>query len=260
MSRFKFINILDSIFICGSILLIVFALIQFFVGNYFLSLILAIVVSASLIFIFKVIKNKITGKKQLDETEKQETEMYFYNFALLSQNKQLNLIKKLIPASKNPIIKSHHIECDGKIILYSSMLKDMDKCSFIELIKNYLNTKKEIVIFAYKYSNDTTNLAHTLDKSIILLDKNNFYLLCKKYNINFEYKCKNNQKIKIKDLFINFFNKKHTKGFFFSGLLLIFTSFIIPFKNYYLFFGIILLIFSIICKTKKQEKIKEFEF
>lgn len=260
MSRFKAINILDTLFVCVSVLLIVFSLIQFFVGSFLLSLLLAIVVTASLIFIYKAIKNKINTKKQLNEKEKQDTELYFYNFALLPQNKQLAIIKKFVPSSKNPIIKSRHVECDGKIILFSSALKDMDKCSFIELAKSFLNTKKEIVIFAYNYSKETIDLAENLNNSLTLLDKNNFYLLCKNNNINFKNKNKNNPKIKIKDIFINFFNKKHAKGYFFSGLLLIFTSFIIPFKNYYLFFGIILLIFSIICRIKKQDVIKEFKF
>lgn len=260
MSRFKLINILDTIFVCISLFLIVFALIQFFVGNFLLSFALSIVVSFSIIFIYRYAKNKISGKKQLKAKEKQDTEIYYYNFALLNKSKQLNLIKQFIPSSKNPIIKSSHLECNGKIILYSPTLKDMDKCSFIELIKDHLNNKKEIVTFAYNYSNEVKELANNLDKKIILLDKNNFYLMCKNNKIIFKNKINNNEKIKIKDIFANFFNKKHSKGFFLSGFVLILTSFIIPFKNYYLFFGIILLIFSIICKTKKQVEIKDFEF
>lgn len=260
MSKFKFINILDLVFVCISTFLIVFALIQFFVGSFLLSAFLSVVVTFSILFIFRLTKNKICANKQLKLEEQQNAETYYYNFAFMSKTKQLELIKKFVPQAKNPTIKSSHVEYENKIILFSSTLNEMSKCEFIETIKNSLSTKKEIVVLAYSFSPEVKKIANTLNKKIVLLDKNNFYLFCKNINIKFENKYKNNEKIKIKDIFINFFNKKHAKGFFFSGFILILTSFIIPFKNYYLIYGSILLIFSIICKFKKQEIISEYKF
>ncbi len=260
MSKFKLINILDKVFVCFVLFLIVFALVQFFVGGFGLSLFLSLLVTASILCVFYFFKHKISSKKELAKSTAFEIENCYLNFSMMSKTQQLNLIKKFVPTDNCPIVKSNHIDCKNQIIVVIQSSKEIDKSSFIDCIKNCLGTQKEIVVFAHSYSSDTKEFAKMLNKKIVLLDKNNFYLLCKNNKIIFKNNFKNIEKIKLKDIFVNFFDKKHTKGFFFSGFVLIFTSFIIPFQNYYLFFGIILLIFSLICKVKKPAVVEEFKF
>lgn len=260
MSKFKLINILDKVFIAFTLFLILFALIQFFVGSFGLSLFLSLVVTASFLCVFHFVKRKIYNTKQAKQVATLEAESCYLNFAMMSTQRQLSLIKKFVPAEKCPVIKSGHIECKNQIVVVAPSSQELNKNAFVDCIKNCWSTKKEIVIFANSFSTDTIDFAKTLNKKIILLDKNNFYLLCENNKITFKNNFKNIEKIKFKDIFINFFDKKHAKGFFFSGFVLIFTSFIIPFKNYYLIFGIILLIFSLVCKIKKSPKFEEFKF
>ena len=57
-----------------------------------------------------------------------------------------------------------------------------------------------------------------------------------------------NLKPKFIDILKNFFTPNKSKQYFFCGLILIFSSIILPYHIYYIVFGSILLLFSIICK------------
>jgi len=59
-----------------------------------------------------------------------------------------------------------------------------------------------------------------------------------------------NKKIPLKNLLLGFFSRSKAKSYFLFGLILIFSSIILPFHRYYLIFGSVLLIFSIICKLE----------
>lgn len=260
MSRFKLVNIFDTIFVVFTLFLIIFSIIQFFVGNFWLSLLLSCITTFAFLFIYHTIKSHNRVKKEVAKITSEDIENCYSNFAMLTKCQQLNLIKKFIPVDKTPCIKSNKIITSNQIIEVSNNIKEVDKSSLIEIIKGDLSNKKEIVIVAYDYSQDAREFVKTLNTKMTLLDKNNFYLMCKQYKIMFKNTFKKAEKIKFKNIIKNFFHKKHAKGFFFSGFVLIFTGFIVPFKNYYLFFGVILLIFSLICKIKKQATIEEFKF
>ena len=59
-----------------------------------------------------------------------------------------------------------------------------------------------------------------------------------------------NERRNFKIIIKNFINPKKSKSYFLCGLVLIFSSLILPFKTYYLVFGSTLLILSIVCKLQ----------
>ena len=261
MSRFKLVNIIDSIFISFTLFLIVFSIIQFIVGDFALTLIFSILVTLSIIFVTRYLKGKKKLKTDLNTKTKLEIENYYLNFSLYSLQKQLKTILEFIPKEKSAEIKNNHIEYQNTVVIILNSLEEISKDELIYEIKNFLHRKLNIICLGYAFKKEAIELGKSINENITFLDKYDFYKLCINNNIKIENKIKIKQeKIKIKDIALNFFNKKHAKGFFFSGFILIFTSFIIPFRNYYLFFGIILLIFSLICRLKKSEQIKDFNF
>ncbi len=59
------------------------------------------------------------------------------------------------------------------------------------------------------------------------------------------------EKLTFKFILKNLFTPQKTKPFFLCGLVLIFSSIILPFRTYYLIFGSLFLILSLVCKLRK---------
>ncbi|MBQ7797567.1 MAG: hypothetical protein IJ371_00405, partial [Clostridia bacterium] len=64
MSRFKFINILDTIFISVAIFLIAFAWLQFFIKNLILSLFASTIVAIAIIMLIRWLKTRKYNNNQ----------------------------------------------------------------------------------------------------------------------------------------------------------------------------------------------------
>ena len=91
----------------------------------------------------------------------------------------------------------------------------------------------------------------TLAFSILLITKEKLFIdYFSKYQIYPDESKINTSitKLKFKDILNGLFIPEKAKSYFFCGLILIFSSIILPYHLYYIIFGSLLLIFSIICK------------
>jgi VIT1/CCC1 family predicted Fe2+/Mn2+ transporter len=61
-------------------------------------------------------------------------------------------------------------------------------------------------------------------------------------------------KLSLKDVLKNSLNRSHAKGYFISGLILLFTSLIVPFKLYYIIISSTLFTLSLLCMFKPTTK------
>ncbi|MFQ6723965.1 MAG: hypothetical protein ACLRFE_01340, partial [Clostridia bacterium] len=104
MSKFKFINIVDIIFISLITFLIVLAWIQFFVKNLMISIIISALLSISILILLRWMK----FKKHLAQQHKlvSSTQLVTFKLAIqtMPQSKLNLIIKKLLPSKYNPKI------------------------------------------------------------------------------------------------------------------------------------------------------------
>ena len=134
-----------------------------------------------------------------------------------------------------------------------------------DLIDIYNKVKKlsvnRLIICTNNIENEVIKLANKLCLEIFVLDgKDTYFELLKKYNYYPpELKFIEN-KNKFKDLLSYALNKKRTKGYFISSILLLFSSFLVPYKLYYVIISTILLTLAFVSyinpKFNKHNKIE----
>jgi len=256
MSKFKFINALDSIFVSFSIFLICFAWLEFYIRDIWLSLVISVFVAFCVIFLLKYLKDKKLTKKMFLIEQDKKVENYSINFQLYSDTKKLSLIKNFIKDKEVKLVAKHleFIVNDIKtIVIQSFNCENFTKTNLLEILRSYETKCDKLIIFTNNIAKDCLSFAKNITNlKLILLDKVDFYNLCVKNNIKVEEKISlKTEKVSLKNIIKNFFSSTHFKGFFISGCILIFTSIIFPFTNYYLIFGTALIIISLICKLPR---------
>lgn len=257
MSKFKFFNVIDSIVISLIVFLITFAIIQFLLVNFVLSLILSIILSVAILMVAKFLITKKTNKKLTCIEDKVNAEIYNINFKTYSDTKKLSFVKNFINQNYSPKIVGKHIDFfkdNEKHMMIVEMNEEKITENFLyNLLKTYLNKTQNLIIVCNNYDDVVKETCNSIKNiKIKFINKYDFYLKCKENNLKIIENIKIiKNKLRIKDIFKNFFNIAHFKGFFVGGLIMLFTNFIVPFRIYYLIFGIILLIFSLICKFNK---------
>lgn len=112
-------------------------------------------------------------------------------------------------------------------------------------LKSQIINNNQILILSTSFTDDCYTFAKA-DKSIILMDKNQVFTLLNTLKSFPTLKEQQTPKISYKTKFISNLNRSNTIKLLRYGLLLIIASKIVPFANYYKFFGLILLILSTI--------------
>ena len=254
MSRFKIVNLFDRIFITSVIFLIVYAWISFFMQNLILIFLLSLIFTFSITFLLFYYIHKKNKKKVISQNYLNDMKNKFLAFKLCNKNEKTNLIKSIL-------LKDMDIKSISEDLVYSKnnqtyqiiIATDFEKLSQNELL-NLISFRTENVdilkIICEDFeTNLNTQILNNLKIEIvtkkILYDE--FFLT---YNTfpDCSKLITNKQKFDAQKVLKNFFTPNKSKGYFLCGLILIFSSMILPFHKYYLIFGTSLLIASIICK------------
>lgn len=256
MSKYKLVNLFDKIFITFSVFLIVYAWINFFVRSLWTTFILSLIFSSALVFLLFYIYNKHSTKKKITAKLKKDIDEKFLAFLLMNKHDQLELLSKTIVCDHYEILNDSIVfEINNKstqimIALQSEKLSQLGLINLISKSKKQVETL--IIICNTIDSNLNTKILKNL--SIKIKGKNelyNEYFLPKKIFPDSSNLDTQNNKLKLKDIMKNFFKSDKAKSYFLCGLVLIFSSIILPYHTYYLVFGSTLLIFAIICKLQK---------
>ena len=212
--------------------------------------------SVAVIFCIKWFKNKKNAYKQAITISNDNLIRFKLSIQTMSNLKLTSLIKKLIPASYSPKISKEDItftknnETHVFSLYYSSQL---DESKLLEIIK----TKKtnNLVVFC---SNKDAKLISTAfkDKKIELINIEQLYEIFNTKNIqiptdNIDL---NKSKVSLNEVLKNSLSRNKSKGYFISGLVLLFTSLIIPYKIYYVVFSSVLFLLSLLCRIKPIQK------
>ena len=258
MSKFKFINLFDAIFLSIASLFIVFVWIQFFVKNIILSLIFSIFITLGIIVVFKWLKNKKMFK--LNQLVSKSNNLILFKLAIQTMpNTKLNiLIKKLIPKQylaktvKGDIIFTKN-NCNHLITTYFQ--SDLTEYKLLEIVKTKsaaninlicTNFSPEVGLISKAFKNKTINLI-TIEQLFEMFTNKNITIDTSNIDLS-------KHKITLKETLKNSLSRNKSKGYFISGLVLLFTSIIIPYKIYYVVFSSVLFLLSILCRFKPTVK------
>ena len=256
MSKFKFVNILDIVFLIIFTFLIVFAWVQFFVKHLVLSLFISLILCGGIVFISRYIKSKKHLKYQLKQKQNEDFIKFKLTIQTMPTQQLISLIKKLIPSSYVPkSIKCdlHFIKNNSKHIFTFCYNEILTENKLLELIK----TKKSsnLTVFCASFDKSIKHIASAFKNiKIGIIDLEQLYQIFNYNNILIDNSNIDltNSKLTIKDILKNSLSRSHAKGYFISGLILLFTSLIVPFKLYYVIFSSTLFVLTILCMFKHK--------
>ena len=255
MSRFKIINLLDKIFVSICVFLLMFAWINFFLHDLWTSFFISIIFSSACLFLIFCFFNKRQTKIALNKKYSQDIEQNFLAFRLLRQNDKLNLIKQLISKTSECKIKNGSLLFfnEKKCQLFISVnTTSFDENTLFEMIeKAEKGTECLMIICNNTPSGINTKILKNLE--IKFIDKKELYdnyffkysLFPDTQNLNLS-----KEKITLKMIIKNLIIPAKAKSYFWCGIVLLFSSIILPYRTYYLIFGSLFLIFSILSKLQ----------
>ena len=255
MSKYKIINLFDKIFITSAVFLLIFAWINFFTRDLVSTFFLSLIFSAAVVFLIFYTFNKKQTKKTSLKKYLKDIDDNFLAFRLMSKTDQLTLINRILKLNHTTRIFNEMIayKKDGKThaIIIATNIEKIGEFEFVNLVQGKLNFDVIEIICNDYSTNINANLLNNTTITFIpkkklydeLFSKNSIYPNLSVLNLK-------NPKPKMKEILKHFFVPNKAKSYFFCGLILIFSSIILPYHYYYLIFGSILLIFSLVCKLQ----------
>ena len=257
MVKSKFAIIIDSAFLSLLISILSISWLRKIIKNAFLfNIFLIFVFVLSFIAIF-ILSSKKQNKLNLSSKEAKFIENCFLKLSCLDTNNYILYFEKLLNCNH---ISSFVFKFND-LFLYINLQNELSNKDFISAVDVFLEHKTcdSKLFFIYAKKNKSFDDAvmfsdqkcQVFDHSVLvkIMKENNFYPIKKNENqkIKFSQKAKYYIKTKTSGL-----TQNHFKEIFFSGLSLLFLSFVVPFSKYYLIMGSILLTLSIISLFRKN--------
>lgn len=261
MSKFKIINLFDKLFISISIFLIIYAWINFYVRNLWTTFFLSLIFSAACVFVLYYFLNKKQEKVELGKKNTDEMNKSFLSFRLTTRKQKMELLYNLLSKEFNTKLDNGiltYIKDEKKhLVIVATHIERISENDLINLVDEFLDIDVDVIDIICNDVNPNINSKIFVDKKIIFITKQKLYLdYFSKYQI-FPDNSKIDTsitKLRFKDILNNMFIPQKAKSYFFCGLILIFSSIILPYHIYYIVFGSLLLIFSILCKILPKLK------
>jgi len=259
MSKFKVINIVDIVFISVVTFLIFFAWVQFFLKNLLLSLLLSCVLSLCFLTFVRWLSNKKYAYKQSIIDKASNFNRFKLAITTMTNARFLSIIKQLIP-EKYPIKTNKNsltfTKNDSTTLVMFHFKTELNQLTLLDIIKS--NRYNNIIVFCYSFDQESKSISQSFKhKNITLINIEQLFDLVNDNNIEINTSNINiaNRKSSVKQIFKTLISKNKAKSYFISGLIILFTSIIIPFKIYYVVLSSILFVLSLACKIKPTDKI-----
>ncbi len=254
MKKLFIFKTLDAFFRLFIIFLIVFVWIRYFVDSFWISLFISILTTFAIDIVFAYLKNKKQNKLNIKKQEQENIDEYINTFIYCDKKYCIDFFYKLCSKNYSTIKKSKYLiisHPETNIILYPIFL--YRQLCVDDVIECYNTVKKEkpkrIIICTNSYENNVSKFTSTLGIETLLLDKQQTYIsLLKKYEMYPKItKINNANKMTFKQIILLALDKKRAKSYFISALFLLFSSFFVYYKIYYLIFSTLLLIMCFLC-------------
>ena len=185
----------------------------------------------------------------------------FLVFRLTPRKQNMELLYNLLSKEFNTKLDNGiltYIKDEKKhLVIVATHIERISENDLINLVDEFLDIDVDVIDIICNDVNPNINSKIFVDKKIIFITKQKLYLdYFSKYQI-FPDNSKIDTsitKLRFKDILNNMFIPQKAKSYFFCGLILIFSSIILPYHIYYIVFGSLLLIFSILCKILPKLK------
>lgn len=256
MTKFKVVNLIDKLFITTAIFLFIFAWINFYTRNLWLTFVLSLIFSFACVFLLFYFINKKQVKTNKSKSEIENINKFFLGFRLMTTTEQQNLFLNILK-DKNIKLENNFLiynENNKKIaIFFATEFETITENIFFNIVSKFRNVNiDEIKIVCLSFQPINTNILK--GKTFTFVNKENLFKnYFESYNNFPNIEDINSSKLKFNfiDILNNFFTPHKAKSYFVCGLILIFSSIILPYHFYYIIFGSMFLLFAIICKIKK---------
>lgn len=249
MSKYKIVNIVDRIFISTCVFLLFFAWINFYVRDLRLTFVFALLASFSVCFLLFLYFSKKQTKENKTKARIGLVEKHFLAFILQSNQERLDSLSQVYDTEKsstNGFLKSKN----NLYFVYTENEK-LDKTAYFNIIAQAKNLNFETLYIICGDIGEPLNLQIFKDKKVKIINKTQ--LLDDYENKNVDIVSNSNlnlapPKIKWVDIAKNIFAPQKAKSYFVCGLVLLFSSVVLPYNFYYIIFGSMLMLFALICK------------
>ena len=259
MSKFKFVNIVDLVFITICTFILMFAWVQFFVKSLFLSLFVSVLLTFTLMIVVRVFKSRKYDAQQLILSNNTNLIKFKLAIQTMPTLSLARIIKQLIPTEYNPKISKNTITFVKNGSTYTFVLyysNELNENNILEILKT--TNCNNIVVFCSSYGKQVKEISTSFNNiSVELISLEQLYEIFNKNNINISTDniVLNQPKSTLKQILKRCISREKSKGYFISGLILLISSILVPYKIYYLVFSSILIILSLACRIKPNQKI-----
>lgn len=253
MSKFKIVNLFDKLFITIAIFLIAYAWINFYIRNLWVTFVASIIVTFATVFVLYYFLTKKSAKLATTNKEKADINKLFYIFRLTPKEGRYNLLKSALEKTHKTELKNGVLTYFNQdklhLVIIATKYENITQTELLNLLDEFLHVKADVIDIV---CNDSAVINANIfkDKTINFITKKELYSLFKNANITLDDSNINTTppKLKFKDILYGMFTPNKAKGYFLCGLVLIFSSIILPYHAYYVVVGSMLMLFSVICK------------
>lgn len=254
MSKTKISIILDCFLITMAIFVMGFIWLNRYIKNAIYTFITCIFLS---FFVFFILFKHFLKKFNLNSIKNKElkfADKCFSSLLLSDQSTSNTFFEKLLNAEHI----SKNFYKNENSYFYVNVKSVLTSKDFIDANEFYLEqqTDKPLCFLCKTFDTSFSELVSLSEIEYNVFSASDVFLLMKSKNqfpVIQEAQISRLDKLKkAKSKFLSTLSRKHFKSFFLSGMSLFLISIFVPFTSYYMIFGTVLLILSIICLFKKD--------
>ena len=259
MAKLKLPIVIDSIFIFFSAFFILYALLKSSIISIVSTALLTSFLSLIITVIFMLTLAYFDDKKGLKKQEELSILTFNNYLRYLTNVEFVWLFKKLLDKEnieyKNKENAFYFEESKSVLVFNFTPLALQENdvlCLYKTLLQNY-----NLYILALDYKIESKDILSI--NNLKLYTAKDLYFKLKSYNMLPSLPIKTKEKIKLKPLISNLFDKKHVKKYFLWGAVMCLFSTLTYFKVFYLSVGTIFILISIYLKFFKDEKVDNLQ-
>lgn len=237
------------------IFLLIFVWLRYFLRNLWLSILVTTIVSGMTYGILFFLGKRKHDKLGLKMKEKEEAQNMF--FSLACADKPMDFFASLATKKHDNIVKHKeyivikHPENVSIVLFADFSFQGLKIGRFMEIYKHVKKEKASKIVICCKFVADKEifSFVQNFQEKFLFLDEFATYQQLYKYYGCFPeitHKCQAENKMTFKDFVAYSFNKKRTKGYLFSALVLIFSGLFVRATIYYCIIASILVVFALI--------------
>ncbi len=238
------------------VFLLCFIWIRYFVRKLWLANLLSVLFTGVAYAVMLFFNRKKQQKQGLKLKEKEEAENMFLSLAC--NDKSIDFFVKLaskkhknITKHKNYIVINHEMQ-NVKTLLYADLsFEGLSIARFMEIYAKIKKEKAAKIVIVCKEITDKQleNFCSNFKEKFLLLDEYGAYQKLYKYYTCFPeitHKYNATKKMAFKDFVAYSFNKKRTKGYLFSALILILSGIFVRMSIYYCVVASVLIVCAVV--------------